>query len=182
MPSKGKRGWFGLLLFVSIALNLFLGGVMLGRATFSPLKWDEAALEVTSPDWHGNGENAASGNGPAGGQLRTPSTENRLAERVRALPPAERRRFVAALWQNRGELVQARQELRRAVRHVAQVIGAPQLDQQALSAALSDVRTATTREQEALHTALGPALATLSPESRAMLASWGPAKKQPSRP
>jgi uncharacterized membrane protein len=168
MPNERRgRGWLGLLLFLSVAFNLFLGGVLLGRAAFSPLSWDTAALEINEPQ-----QPNANGDRPAG--VRGANPESRLADRVRALPFAERRRFMAALGQQRADLQEARRSLRAAVIHVGQVIAAPQLDQQALSQALADVRVATTHEQETLHRALGPALAALSPESRARIAGRAP--------
>jgi uncharacterized membrane protein len=175
MSSDGKRGWLGLLLFVSVAANLFLGGLMLGRAVFAPVNWEAAALDAGPAEAPSN-MGAPGGNAP---EIRMAASANRLAERVRALPQAERRRFFTVLRQNRGDLPEARMALRRAVAHVGQVIAAPTLDQQALTAAFADVRTATEREQASLHAALVPALAALSAESRVSLVSGGLPRKSP---
>jgi len=163
MWSERLRKWTGALLFVSLAANLFLGGVLLGRVTFAPKEWDLAAGGAGPPD------TSASLNAPA--DQRAANPESRLADRLRALPPAERRRFMTVLWQNRGDLPEARRALRLAALHVAELIAAPTLDQAALTQALADVRAATAHEQASLHVALVPALAALSPESRASLAN-----------
>ena len=158
MFSERTRHWLGPLLFLSVAGNLFLGGLVVGRVTFSWPIWDTTAPEGQTTD-------ATTANS------RAANTESRLGERIRALPAPERRRFMVALSQNRGDLPEARRALRRAALHVSELIAAPTLDGPALTAALTEVRAATAREQNSLHAALVPALAALSPESRAALAS-----------
>ena len=166
MWSERLRKWTGAFLFLSLAVNLFLGGVLLGRITFAPRDWDLGTGSLTAPD----PREALNGPADQHGDQRATPTGNRLAERLRALPAAERRRFMTAFLQNRGDLPQARRELRLAALHVAELIAAPTFDQAALTQALADVRAATAHEQASLHAALVPALATLSPESRASLA------------
>jgi len=138
--------WLAVGLFASVLLNLFLAGVVTGRlAGAGPV--GEMFAPASAPEMSSGWE--------------------RILERFRALPVADRLRFRAAMGAHRDTLRPAAAALVRARMHVLTVLAAPTYDKQALAA----VRQATTAAQVAMHDALVEALGRLSPAARARLGS-----------
>jgi len=133
--------WLYIVLAVSVLLNLFLAGFVIGRLSF--------------PAAHVQGEAGA-------GAMVARS-------QVRDLPLMERIRFGLALRRHAFELRETRDQLRDARAKAEQAITAQAYDEALVKARLADVRHAVTAQQEALHNALADALSTLSPQSRAEL-------------
>jgi uncharacterized membrane protein len=148
--SASRRGktWLAVALFASVLLNLFLAGVVTGRLA---------------------------GAGPVRDMLATSSTASvgreLMQERFRALPPADRLRFLTAMAEHRDTLRAAAAALTRARLNVLDVLAAPTYDPHAMEDAFAAVRQATTAAQVALHEALIQAAATLSPAARVKLGS-----------
>ena len=148
-PSGRRMTWLAVGLFASVLLNLFLAGVIAGR------------LAGAGPA----GEMFASASAPAA------SARELILERFRALPLADRLRFLAAMAAHRDMLRPAAATLLRARMHVLTVLAEPTYDPQAMADALGAVRQATTAAQVALHDALVQALGRLSPAARERLGS-----------
>ncbi len=130
--------WLYVVLAVSVLLNLFLAGFVIGRLSFP------AAYVQTD----------------AG----SPAMVARA--RIRDLPLMERIRFGLAIRRHASELRDARDRLREARMKAEQAITAPDYDEAKVKARFADVRRAVTAQQEALHDALADALSKLSPQSR----------------
>jgi len=140
MFSERSRGLYGVLA-ISVLLNLFLAGFIIGRLSF--------------PAAHLRSETGAAAMIARG--------------RVRDLPVTERIRFGLAMRKHASELQRTRDALREARMKAEQAITAPSYEEAAVKARLADVRHAVTAQQEALHDAFTDALSTLSPQSRAEL-------------
>jgi uncharacterized membrane protein len=149
-PTRRRVIWLAVGLFASVLLNLFLAGVVTGRlAGAGPV--GEMFAPASAPEMSSGWE--------------------RILERFRALPVADRLRFRAAMGAHRDTLRPAAAALVRARMHVLTVLAAPTYDKQAMEDALAAVRQATTAAQVAMHDALVEALGRLSPAARARLGS-----------
>jgi len=148
-PSSRRTTWLAVGLFASVLLNLFLAGVITGR-----LAGSGPVAEMFAP---------ASTPGASAREL--------ILERFRALPLADRLRFLATMAAHRDTLRPAAAALMRARMHVLTVLAAPTYDPQAMADALAAVRQETTAAQVALHDALVQSLGKLSPAARARLGS-----------
>jgi uncharacterized membrane protein len=133
--------WLYIVLAISVLLNLFLAGFVIGRLSF--------------PTAHVPSE-------PGAGAMIARS-------HVRDLPVMERIRFGLAIREHASELRQTRDRLRDARAEAERAITARTYNEALVKARLADVRHAVTAQQEALHNALADALSTLSPQSRAEL-------------
>ncbi len=139
--SGDRSRWLVIVLAVSVLLNLFLVGVIIGRLSFPALPRDN------------------------------PGTATALVvrARVRNLPVVERAHFALVMRQYAGELRRARQALRDARYSAEAAITAPNYDEAAVKARFADVRRASAAQQQVLHDALAQALSALSPQSRAAI-------------
>ncbi len=136
-----RARWLTITLAVSVLLNLFLAGIVLGRMT---MPWTvQAGIAATGP--------------------LLPR------DRVRALPISERRAFAEVMRRHTVDIRAARRAVREA-KHAAQLaMATPQYDRKTLEARLADLRRATLAQQTLLHAAVAEALGTLSAQSRATI-------------
>jgi len=143
-----QRKWLALLLLLSLAGNVFLGGLYAGA-------WlgDEDGTEEASSD--GKGGEAKDQPG-----LRI---FRRMAE---ALPDAERATFEAAIAGERDKLAAAGLAMRDAREKVRAVIKTEPWNRTALDAALADMRAKSRTFFEMMHGVMANAVAQLSPEAR----------------
>lgn len=139
--SSDRPRWLYTVLAISVLLNLFLAGFVIGRLSF--------------PAAHVQGE--------AGAAAMIARSQ------VRDLPLMERISFGLAIRRHSSELRETRDQLRDARAKAEQAITAQTYDEVTVKARLADVRHAATAQQQALHNALADALSTLSPQSRAEL-------------
>jgi len=128
-------------LAVSVLVNLFLAGVIVGQITF--------------PGFHFGGGN------PPGLVAR---------EEIRALPDNERRAFIHVMRSHQADMKTLREHVREARRAVAEALGAPTYDRKLLEARFAALRQAQEAQSTAQHEAIIEALGTLSPASRAAIA------------
>ena len=153
-----RSAWLGTALFLSIAVNTLLAGVVLGRET---------------PWLAGRPQTGAPASFPVEG----------FAGRVQRLPEDERRRFQLAMRPYRPGIRAARQALAGARELLdAQLVAEP-YSVQGTQAALAEVRAKTAVLQQRLQEAAAEALGNLSLASRRALAA--PPIRQdfvPSRP
>jgi uncharacterized membrane protein len=142
------RPWLavlGGLLVLSLAANLFVAGIWLGRS------W--AVVEATS--------------GPAA----TLPPRDAMARFVATLPPEARAPVTRAFGERRAELRERTRELREARREVLALIQAAELDTAALDTALGRLRAATTALQTVVHGAFVEAAPAIPADARA---GWRP--------
>jgi uncharacterized membrane protein len=147
-PRAGK--WVLAALVVSLGLNLFVGGVVIGRGLHHHRDW---SAERPSPDR----------------EHRVIAFIGRMAM---ALPPEDRAKFMAKMEGYRAELVQADRNFRDARKKVQDAIAAEPFDRNALESALGDVQAKMGDLQKVLHRALSDAVSALPPDARRKLASW----------
>lgn len=144
----GRRRWIDLALAASVVLNLFLGGVLIGRGF---------AGERPSPPFAG----ARLGAG--------------LAARARALPLDQRLKLASAFQSRRADIRAARAELRMAGEEARGAMAAEPYDPIRAQTAFARVRAATEHLQAHMQAGLADALPQLSPSSRTALA--GPSRE-----
>jgi len=139
--SGDRSRWLVIALAVSVLLNLFLVGVIIGQLSFPALPRD------------------------------TPGAVNAFVvrARVRNLPVIERVHFAFTMRQHAGELRRARQALRDARHSAETAIIAPNYNEGVVKARFAEVRRASAAQQQVLHDALAQALGVLSPQSRAAI-------------
>jgi uncharacterized membrane protein len=143
MSTKSLITLLGGALALSLAVNLFVVGVMAGRLTF-PIHEEEPQQAV---GWGG------------------------MRGRFVALPQADRAPFRAVMQQHAAELRGTLVALRSAQAGALQALRAAPYDKARMLAAFAAVREATAARQTALHAALADAIGTLRPEARAALTS-----------
>ena len=141
-------GWLIGVLFVSLALNMFVGGVWLGHRLF-----------------HDRGEYAEAHKR----KFSMMSFAERMAGR---LSPAEREQYMAVIDGYRGEMAAAERQMHEARGKVRDALSAVPFDPQALSDALAASRESFTNVQKVFHSALAAAAAALDTEGRQKLARW----------
>jgi uncharacterized membrane protein len=150
--------WLGAALFLSIAVNTLLGGVVLGRE----MPW---FAERPQP--------AGTPNFPVEG----------FSWRVQRLPEDERVRFMAAMRPHRPQIREARAVLAEARQRLDQQLVAEPYSLPATLAALAEVRAKSALLQERVQAAAAEALVKLSPASRRALAAPPSRQDQsPTRP
>ena len=135
----------GVLLLVSLGLNLFLGGLLLGR--------DAGGSLPLRP-------------GLAGGGMRA-ALEQLLTE----LPPDDRAVMRGGFEAHRTDIVDHVQGLRQARQQVARLLKAATFDAAATAAAMQVVRERTNALQEAMQSVVLQTAPQLSPAGRATLAA-----------
>jgi uncharacterized membrane protein len=148
MSDTGIRwsGWLGAALFVSIAVNTLLAGVVLGRET----PWLADRPQPAGPPSF-----------PVEG----------FAGRVQKLSEDEQRRFALAMRPYRPGIREARVALAEARQRLDQQLVAEPYSLPTTLAALAEVRAKTTVLQQRVQEAAAEALVRLSPASRRTLAS-----------
>lgn len=152
-PKTGK--WLLAVLVVSLSLNLFVGGFLIG---------DELQEHRRPP--HGDGERPHADN-----DRMVFGFVDHLAG---ALPKDDRKEFMRVMETYRGELTAAATRVRQARKNVRSAIGADNFDRRALESALAQVSASMQDMQMVLHGALADAVSRLSPEARKALANWEP--------
>jgi len=143
--------WVLLALVVSLGLNLFVGGLVVGGRFHHPPPG--AFLHERHVD--------------AKNEPRVFLFVNRMA---RELPPDERRNFMTVVNGYRGELTEADRNLRDARKRVREAMAAEPFDRAALENAFADVRVRFDDLQKVLHGALADAASRLPPDARQRLA------------
>lgn len=143
--------WLVIALFLSVAVNLFLGGLIAGR--FAAGERGQVALPAIS----------------AGQQRPGPIMQRMLA----VVPEAERPIIEAAFAKRRGEFQAAQQAVRQARQRVGAIMAAEPHDPQAQAAAFTELRGRVEASQRLLHEALTEAAQKLSPAARKQLVEFG---------
>lgn len=141
-------GWLIGVLFVSLALNMFVGGVWLGHKFF-----------------HVRGEYGESHKG----KFSMMSFAERMA---RGLSPAERETYMGVIDSYKDEMTAADGQMQDARAKVRDALSADPFNPEALNDALAGVRASFTNVQKVFHAALASAAAQLDPEARKKLARW----------
>lgn len=131
---------------LSVLVNLFLVGVVVGRLTMPGMARPQQAA-VLVPH-----------------------------EQIRALPLSERWAFTAAMWRHAPQIRAAHERVREAKRAAEAAIAAPHYDPALLAARFAQVRDRQLAQEVLLHQAVIEALGTLSPTSRAQIARAAQAK------
>lgn len=142
--------WLALGLTASLAVNLFLGGLFVGR-------W------LGPSPWHAE-------RSQRGDERPVQAMLNRMASSLEA---EERTRFEAAVDRHRPRLAAMGNELREARRRSVERMSADSFDRAAVETAMGDLRERNLEFQRTLHTALIEAAATLPPEARRKIAAAG---------
>lgn len=148
------KPWLLIALFVSLVLNLFLGGIVAGRiASGSPIGGPGRA-------WSGGSDH---GEGPA----------RQFMQRMAASLPSEYRpSFEAVVAKHRPNVSQAGSRVREARAKVREAMLKEPFERAALEAAFADLRTRSDALQAALHAAIVEGAADLPPDARQRLADW----------
>lgn len=148
-----RRPWLFALLVVSLGLNLFLGGLMLGRWFSGPPMMRQMAM-------HGE-------RGPGGEPGRF------LMQRMAASLPAEHRPvFEAAIEKHRDRITQAATQAREARDTARDALNKEPFDRAALERAFEAVRSRNDALQQEIQAAIADAAANLPPDARQRLADW----------
>lgn len=160
MVTIGPRavGWVLALLFVSLAANVFVGGILAGRY-LGDARESRAAAEPA-----------------AAGERAIPASLRRMMD---AVPAEDRPAFVAALAARRPQIAAAGRELRAARERLRGLLGADTLDRPALEAAFEAVRARSGDLQHAVQLAAADALAKMPPETRRRIVAAQPARPLP---
>ena len=164
MVVLGPKGAVAIMvaLVVSLGVNMFLGGWLLGRAI-------------------GDRETSAPPSAQRSGTLDQPAfpaIARRLAQR---LPEAERALFKAAFEEHRAALQGANRKLRLSRQAVRRALSAETFDANALDSALDRMAAANDSLQRAIYRAMGEAVKALPPEARRGLAAQTNRNDQPRR-
>lgn len=141
--SGERRHWLAIGLTLSVFLNLFLAGVVVGRWTPPPL---------------------------FGAGVRGEAAVN-LRAHIRGLPIVERIAFAAVMRRHATEIRADREAVRQAKEDAAAAMAQPVYNRALFEARLAAVRKGTLAQQTAVHEALADAMAILSPKSRITLAN-----------
>ena len=143
--SRRLLSLIGVVLLVSLGLNLFLGGLLLGR--------DVGGGLPLRPGLAGGGMRAA------------------LEQLLKELPPDDRATMRGAFEGHRADIVDRVQALRQARQQVARLLKADSFDAPAAAAAMQTVRERTNALQEAMQAVVLQTAPQLSPAGRATLAA-----------
>ena len=150
--------WLLAALIVSLGLNLFVGGLMLGH------RLNRLPHGAFVSERHERAEE----------KRRIFSFIDRMAS---ALPAGDREKFLAVIDGYRGELAQADKNFREARNKVRTAMSADNFDRAALENAFADVSARMMDVQKVLHAALTDAVSRLPPDARKRLADWEPKDK-----
>ena len=153
MVTIGQRGakWLLLALLLSLAVNLFVGGILVGR-WFRDQPTASLSTEASLPQR---------------GQRPLLAMFQRI---TRKLEPEERRLFHDAVLSYRAELRSAFRGVRQARRTLRRTLRAEPYDRQALEAALAELRARKDIFEKTLHSAALDGIERLSPAGRRRLA------------
>ncbi|MGE0746182.1 MAG: periplasmic heavy metal sensor [Rhodospirillales bacterium] len=161
MVTIGPRavGWLLALLFLSLAANVFVGGIAAGRY-FGAARESRQAAEPAA----------------AAGERAIPAALRRMMD---AVPAEDRPAFVAALAARRPQIAAAGRELRAARERLRGLLAADTLDRQALEAAFEAVRARSGELQHAVQLAAADALARLPADTRRRIVAAQPVRPLP---
>ncbi|HEX2116861.1 MAG TPA: periplasmic heavy metal sensor [Alphaproteobacteria bacterium] len=145
-----RRPWILIALIGSLGLNLFLGGLMVGRWVSGPPHRHVAMAE------------------------RVPGGEpgrflNRMAS---SLPPEHRPVFEGVISKHQDRVAELANQARAAREQVRDVLGKEPFDRAALDRAFETVRARNMALQSEVQMAIAEAAAGLPPEARQRLADW----------
>jgi len=155
MVTIGPRAapWLLVALLISVAINLFVGGLAAGRLF--------AASPASPPP--------AAAPAQAGERAPVPAVRRFLA----ALPEEHRPVVEVSLAERRPQMVAATRELRAARDRVREVLVAERLDRAALDAAIEAMRARNGEVQRILHQALAQSAERLPLDARRAIAEAG---------
>ncbi len=154
--------YLAIALVVSLGVNFFLGGLVLGRAANSPA--EIAAVPPPTPLPQPPGGQPASGALPRGGILQ---------QALAALPPEHRPILRQAVEQRRRDIFAAGLAIRDARARSDEALRADSFDRAALEASLVQLRARNDALAAIFHAAVAEAAARLPVEARRDLAEWG---------
>lgn len=140
--------WLAVALTASLAVNLFLGGLFVGR-------------------WLGPSPVMAE-RGPRGPERPVQAMMDRMAA---SLDSEDRTLFETTIDKHRPRLTVLGSELRESRRRSVEVMGAETFDRAALETAMSTLRERNAEFQRALHAALIDAAVSLPPPARQKIAA-----------
>lgn len=152
--------WLAAALTASLAINVFLGGLFVGR-------------------WMGPSPVLADRGPPRGGERPVQAAIQRMAD---ALDATDRATFEGVMDKHRPRLSAASSELREARRRSAELMSAEPLDTPKLEAAMRHLRERNIEFQTTMHTALVEAAAALPPAARQKIATAGRPRGERERP
>jgi uncharacterized membrane protein len=148
-----RRPWILIALIGSLTLNLFLGGLMIGR-------W------VSGPPFHRMHAAAGAERGPAGEPGRI------LRRMAGSLPQEHRPAFEAVIAKHQPRVVELATQARDAREQARDVLRKEPFDRAALDRAFEAIRTRNAALQTEIQATIGEAAASLPPEARQRLADW----------
>jgi uncharacterized membrane protein len=135
-----RMRWVTTALGISLLLNLFLAGVVVGRWTFPGLPKANLSEALVTP------------------------------QEIRALPYSERSAFSDIILARAPAIKTAYEKVRAAKHSAEEAIAAPRYNRAVLEAKFSDVRRATLALQTLAHEAVIEALGKINAQSRASIA------------
>jgi uncharacterized membrane protein len=150
-PARAS-GWSRWILFVSLALNVFLLGAWAAQG------WRHYALANRAP-------------------LNPAGRIERLAE---ALPPADAEKLRTEFRAHQGKVETAVTLFRQAQRRMGEALRAEPFNPEALRTAMAEARAARGQLDAALQEVIASAVATMTPEGRRNLADWTPYRRSSS--
>jgi len=151
--------WLAAALTASLAVNVFLGGLFVGR-------------------WMGPSPVLAD-RGPPRGERPVQAMIDRMAN---ALDAGERATFEAVMDKHRARLSATNAEYRDARRRTVELMSAEPFDAAKLEAAMRHLRDRNIEFQTTMHTALIEAAAALPPAARQKIAAAGRPRGERERP
>lgn len=154
----GRGGWLAVILLLSLGLNVFLGGIFVGRLLSSP----------DDPPRLAKAEKAA----PAGRFLK------RLTANLEA---ADRETVMSSVKAHAPELQAAQREVRKARRAVMRGIRATPFDRAALEEAVATLRARQSAIQTIMQGAVVDAIAKLPDEARQRLGPGNRGRRERNR-
>jgi uncharacterized membrane protein len=146
-----RRPWILIALIGSLGLNLFLGGLIVGRWVSGPPHRPPFAFAERAP-----------GGEPSRFLHRMAST----------LPPDHRPVFESAISKHQDRIVELANQARAARAQVREVLGKEPFDRAALDRAFETVRARNMALQAEVQMTIGEAAADLPPDARRQLADW----------
>lgn len=151
--------WLAAALTASLAINIFLGGLFVGRLMGpSPLLADR---------------------GPPRAERPVQAMMDRMSS---ALDTADRATFETVMDRHRQRLSSTNAEFREARRRTAEVMSAEPLDRAKLEKAMADLRDRNQEFQRTMHAALVDVAAALPPDARQKIAAAGRPRGERERP
>lgn len=168
----GWARWRGPVLFVSLCLNLFLVGLMIGGAVPPHHRphWLDFHAREAGPREPGRPGMQGMAQGIQGAIPGGPGAALAFRQAVQSLPERDRQVFEEAMEGARGEVVRQQRELRQARQRIGDIVRAEPFDRQAALKALDDIRQRQQAIQQRLHAGTVDALARLPADSRRQFA------------